>query len=106
LIAARSVANSTLVKCCWCGGDPNWGRIMDALGYSRAKVTEALVDIAYDGVPAVRKGVAAKTPLARLKRIVVKPSFTVNINLHLGDGHCTMHTCDLTEKYVTLNKGE
>lgn len=106
VIAARSVANSTLVKCCWCGGDPNWGRIMDALGYSRARVNEALVDIAFDGVPSVRKGVATKTPLARLKRIVAKPSFTVDINLHLGSGQCTMHTCDLTEKYVTLNKGE
>jgi hypothetical protein len=37
-IAARAVANSVLVKTSWCGGDPNWGRILDALGYSRARI--------------------------------------------------------------------
>jgi len=105
-IAARAVANSTLVKCCWCGGDPNWGRIMDALGYSRAKVDDDSVDIAFNGVAAVRNGIATHAPLARLKKIVAAPSFTVDIDLNLGRGRCTIHTCDLTEKYVTLNKGE
>jgi glutamate N-acetyltransferase/amino-acid N-acetyltransferase len=104
--AARTICNSVLVKTSWCGGDPNWGRILDAIGYSRAKVREELVDIAYDGVPAVRRGVPAKTPLAKLKKIVVRPTFTIDIHLHLGRGHCAMHTCDLTEKYVELNKGE
>ena len=105
-IAARSVANSVLVKTSWCGGDPNWGRIMDALGYSRARVREELVDIAYDGVPAVRRGIPAKTPLAKLKKIVAHPTFTIDIHLHLGRGHCEIHSCDLTEKYVELNRGE
>src|SRR5204863_8765666 len=45
--AARAVGNSALVKTSWCGGDPNWGRIIDALGYSSAKVVEEKVDIAY-----------------------------------------------------------
>jgi glutamate N-acetyltransferase/amino-acid N-acetyltransferase len=105
-IAARAVANSVLVKTSWCGGDPNWGRILDAVGYSRARVREELVDIAYNGVPAVRRGMATRTPLAKLKKIVAQPTFTIDIHLHLGHGHCTMHTCDLTEKYVELNKGE
>ena len=105
-IAARAIANSTLVKCCWCGNDPNWGRILDAIGYSRAKVREAAVEISFNGVPAVRGGVATRTPPARLKKIVAEPSFTVDVNLHLGRGQCTIYTCDLTEKYVTLNKGE
>jgi glutamate N-acetyltransferase/amino-acid N-acetyltransferase len=105
-IAARAVANSVLVKTSWCGGDPNWGRILDALGYSRARIHEDLVDIAYNGVPAVRGGMAARTPLAKLKKIVAQPTFTIDIRLHLGRGHCAMHTCDLTEKYVELNKGE
>jgi glutamate N-acetyltransferase/amino-acid N-acetyltransferase len=105
-IAARAVVNSTLVKCCWCGGDPNWGRLMDALGYSRAKVTEELVDIAYDGVPAVRGGMPTRTPLAKLKKIAEKREFTIDIDLNLGRGRCSMYATDLTEKYVTLNKGE
>ena len=45
--AARAVANSALVKTSWNGGDPNWGRIIDALGYSSAKVVEEKVDIGY-----------------------------------------------------------
>src|SRR5262249_34881173 len=45
--AARAVANSALVKTSWHGGDPNWGRIIDALGYSAAKVVEEKVDIGY-----------------------------------------------------------
>jgi glutamate N-acetyltransferase/amino-acid N-acetyltransferase len=105
-IAARAIANSTLVKCCWCGNDPNWGRIMDAIGYSAATVREELVDIAFGGVPAVKKGIATRTPHARLKKIVSEPTFTVDVNLHLGRGKCTVYTCDLTEQYVTLNKGE
>jgi glutamate N-acetyltransferase/amino-acid N-acetyltransferase len=105
-MAARSVANSLLVKTSWCGGDPNWGRILDALGYSRAKVDEDLVDVAYNAVPAVRGGMATRTPLARLRKIVAQPTFTIDVHLHLGRGHCTMHTCDLTEKYVELNRGE
>jgi len=105
-MAARAVANSVLVKTSWCGGDSNWGRILDAVGYSRARVVEDRVDIAYNGVPAVRRGMATRTPLAKLKKIVAQPTFTIDIHLHLGHGHCTMHTCDLTERYVELNKGE
>jgi glutamate N-acetyltransferase / amino-acid N-acetyltransferase len=44
-VAAEAVANSTLVKCAWFGGDPNWGRIIDAIGYSGARVREEMVDI-------------------------------------------------------------
>jgi glutamate N-acetyltransferase/amino-acid N-acetyltransferase len=105
-IAARAVANSVLVKTSWCGGDPNWGRILDALGYSRARVDADLVDVAYEGLAAVRGGIPARTPAAKLKKIVAQPTFSIDIHLHLGRGHCTMHTCDLTEKYVELNKGE
>jgi glutamate N-acetyltransferase / amino-acid N-acetyltransferase len=105
-IAARAVANSVLVKTSWCGGDPNWGRIMDALGYSAARIQEDRVEIAYDGVVAVRKGLAAKVSAARLKAIVARPMFAIDIHLHLGPGRCTLWTTDLTEKYVELNKGE
>lgn len=104
--AARAVCNSALVKCSWCGGDPNWGRLMDAIGYSRAKIDEAKVDIAYDGLLAVKNGQPSRTPVAKLRKIVKQPAFTIRIDLHLGHGRCTMHASDLTEDYVTFNKGE
>ena len=66
-IAARSVANSLLVKTSWVGEYPNWGRIMDALGYSDAKVDEERVEIRYDDRLAAKKGVAADTPLGDLQ---------------------------------------
>src|SRR5437764_14797093 len=44
---ARAVANSTLVKTSWFGGDPNWGRILGAIGYSRAKIDESKIDVGY-----------------------------------------------------------
>ena len=105
-IAARSVGNSVLVKTSWCGGDPNWGRIMDSLGYSRAHVVADKIDIAYDGLLAVRGGRPTKTPMLKLRAVVGNPDFTIDINLRLGSGRCTLYTCDLTEKYVELNKGE
>jgi len=104
--AAAAVANSTLVKCSWCGGDPNWGRIMDALGYSGARVREEQVEIYYDGLCLVQNGVRNKVPHARIRKIVGKDSFAININLHIGQGEHTIYTTDLTEKYVRFNKGE
>jgi glutamate N-acetyltransferase / amino-acid N-acetyltransferase len=50
--AARAVANSALVKTSWHGGDPNWGRIIDALGYSPAKIVEEKIDIGYSALAA------------------------------------------------------
>jgi len=59
--AARAVANSPLVKTSWHGGDPNWGRIIDAVGYSPATVVEEKVDIGYSAP-------GSKTILWSLKR--------------------------------------
>ena len=53
--AARAVANSALVKTSWHGGDPNWGRIIDAIGYSPATVVEEKIDIGYCAPVARRK---------------------------------------------------
>ena len=104
--AADAVANSMLVKCAWYGSDPNWGRILDAVGYSGARVREELVDIFYDGVSAVLGGVASRTPPAKIKAVVSAAEFTVHINLHLGTAEHTIYTTDLTPAYVRFNMGE
>jgi glutamate N-acetyltransferase/amino-acid N-acetyltransferase len=101
--AARAVANSLLVKTCWHGDYPNWGRIMDAIGYSSAKVDETKVDIFYDSLPAVRNGVAAKTPIQELSKVQQQEQFTVTIRLHLGKGEAEIYTCDCSEEYVRIN---
>jgi len=104
--AAEAVANSVLAKCAWYGGDPNWGRIMDAIGYSPAKIREEMVDIYYDGLIAVQNGVAANTPFEKLQEVVANKRFTITIDLHLGEAEYTVYTTDLTTRYVELNMGE
>jgi len=105
-LAALAVAKSELVKTSWTGGDPNWGRIMCALGYSGARVREEMVEIYYDGSLAVMHGQPAKTPKARLLKVVRQKKFTITIHLHSGSGEYSILTTDLTEEYVRINKGE
>ncbi|MEI8233169.1 MAG: bifunctional glutamate N-acetyltransferase/amino-acid acetyltransferase ArgJ [Verrucomicrobiota bacterium] len=104
--ASEAVANSTLTKCCWFGGDPNWGRVMDAIGYSGARVHEETVDIYYDGLIAVQNGTAAATPFSKLKEVVANPRFTITVDLHMGEAEYTVFTTDLTTAYVEFNMGE
>lgn len=102
-IAARAVANSNLVKTSWAGIRCNWGRVMDALGYSDARVAEEKVDIRYDGLSAVRRGIQGSVPRERLSEVIQKPEFTIDIDLHLGRGSAVVYTCNFTEDYVKIN---
>jgi glutamate N-acetyltransferase / amino-acid N-acetyltransferase len=109
--AARAVANSPLVKTSWHGGDPNWGRIMDALGYSAATVVENLVDIGYSA-PGSRRvlwslkgGQPTKATFPQLCEAVSPAEFELHIRLNLGRAGAVMHAADLTEAYVDFNKG-
>ncbi len=132
-LAARAIAESPLNKCSFAGGDPNWGRLMDALGYSGARVNEEKVEIRYDDVLAVKNGIVAAGDLPRtegrgdrgpsagsgqasrsqrerlqkrLKKICARKEFTITVNLHISRGSATIYTCDLTEQYVQENLGE
>jgi glutamate N-acetyltransferase/amino-acid N-acetyltransferase len=110
--AARAVANSALVKTSWFGGDPNWGRIIDALGYSAATVVENKVDIAYSRpggkkrVYSLKRGQPASVSFKALCQAVAEKEFDLHINLNLGRASAVMYTCDLTEEYVDFNKGD
>ena len=104
--AAEAIANSVLVKCAWNGGDPNWGRIVDAVGYSGAAVREEMLDVFYNGVVAVKQGMASRTPPAKLAEIVRAERFTVHVHLHLGGEEYVVYTTDLSTDYVRLNRGE
>jgi glutamate N-acetyltransferase/amino-acid N-acetyltransferase len=121
--AARAVANSPLVKTSWHGGDPNWGRIMGALGYSPAKIIEEKVDIGYSlpAAPAsaksasarqgkilwsLRRGQPAKATFRQLCAAVAPKEFDLHINLNLGRAGAVIYADDLTEAYVDFNKGD
>jgi glutamate N-acetyltransferase / amino-acid N-acetyltransferase len=110
--AARAVANSALVKTSWHGGDPNWGRIIDALGYSSAKVVENRVDIGYSAPGArailwsLKRGQPTGTSFKTLCAAVARREFDLHIRLNLGKAGALMYAADLTEAYVDFNKGD
>jgi glutamate N-acetyltransferase/amino-acid N-acetyltransferase len=110
--AARAVANSALVKTSWHGGDPNWGRIIDALGYSPAKIVEAKVDIGYSSANSktilwsLKRGQPTKATFKQLCAAVAPKEFDLHINLNLGQAGAVIYAADLTEKYVDFNKGD
>jgi glutamate N-acetyltransferase/amino-acid N-acetyltransferase len=110
-IAARAVANSALVKTSWFGGDPNWGRVLCAMGYSSARIEETKVDVGYSAagkreiVFALRRGQPTKATLRTLAKITGQPEFDLHIFLHAGSHDCVLYASDLTEEYVEFNKG-
>nr|WP_256199702.1 bifunctional glutamate N-acetyltransferase/amino-acid acetyltransferase ArgJ [Verrucomicrobium spinosum] len=103
---AETVAKSMLVKCSWHGGDPNWGRVMHAVGYAKARIREELVDIYFGGLCATKGGLATNTPVKELEKVTAKPKFTVTIDLNLGDASYNVFTTDLSEEYVDFNSSE
>jgi len=107
-LAARAIANSQLVKSAWAGGDPNWGRILDAAGYSGAKFDPDKVEIAYGGMKAARNGMGCQDMKGELKlrKIAARKGFSVLVDLHAGKGEARLLTTDLTEEYVRLNLTE
>jgi len=110
--AARAVANSALVKTSWHGGDPNWGRIIDAIGYSPATVVEEKVDIGYSAPDSKRilwslkRGQPTKATFRELCAAAAPKEFELHINLNLGKASAVMYAADLTEHYVDFNKGD
>ena len=109
---ARSVANSALVKTSWHGGDPNWGRIIDAIGYSAAKVVEEKIDIGYSTsggkrvLWSLKRGQPTKATFKQLCETTAPKEFDLHIGLNLGRGAAIMYAADLTEEYVDFNKGD
>ena len=110
-LAAKSIISSSLFKSAVFGGDPNWGRIVSAIGYSGCDLNPDIVTIAIaddeDEVDLVRKGeilAFENTPyLERAEKIMQSKNVTVNIDMYLGDGQATAWGCDLTYDYVKIN---
>ena len=110
-LAAKSIISSSLFKSAVFGGDPNWGRIVSAIGYSGCDLNPDIVTISVaddeDDVDLVRKGeilAFEDTPyLERAEKIMQSKNVIVNIDMDLGDGCATAWGCDLTYDYVKIN---
>ncbi|HIJ90208.1 MAG: bifunctional glutamate N-acetyltransferase/amino-acid acetyltransferase ArgJ [Desulfobulbaceae bacterium] len=102
--AARTVANSNLVKTAFFGEDANWGRIIAALGRSGAQFDQQKVDIAFDDVFMVKHGLGQGAEVeARATAVLKKPEFVVTVDLHAGEASKDIHTCDFSIDYVKIN---
>ncbi len=102
-LAARAIAASPLVKTAVHGCDPNWGRIIAALGRSGSQVEEAKLDLFLADVCLMGKGKPTSFDRERAKAILGQDEVNIRLCLNLGDGEATAWGCDLSEEYVKIN---
>jgi glutamate N-acetyltransferase/amino-acid N-acetyltransferase len=101
---ARSIAHSPLVKTAWAGSDPNWGRILAAIGYAGVAIDPALVDISFGELEICRGGcLSPRFNEAATHDYLKQRDLTVHVDLGLGSGSCRFWTTDLTTEYVRIN---
>jgi len=101
--AAMSIAKSPLVKTAFFGQDPNWGRILCAVGYSGSNVQPARTSLAIGGVTIVEAGLGARYDEALLRKVMSEKDITVVVDLGLGQEAATVWTCDFSYEYVKIN---
>jgi len=102
-LAARTVAGSSLVKAAMHGSDPNWGRIVAALGRSGAGVTETKLDVYLQDVCVMKQGRPVPFDKQEVGTKLTHREVLLRLNLNLGSGGATAWGCDLSEEYVTIN---
>ena len=102
-IAARTIASSLLVKSAVYGVDPNWGRLLAALGRSQAEAVEDKLDLFINGVCIMEAGKPVPFHRDAVVALMRGEEVTFRIALNLGDEDATAWGCDLTEEYVVIN---
>jgi len=103
-VAAYAVANSMLVKTAIGAADPNWGRIVQALGASRAKLNPERLLLRIGEASIVRRGCyAGEAEEEKARKVMRRPAYEIRIDLGMGRGESEVLTCDLTEEYVRIN---
>jgi glutamate N-acetyltransferase/amino-acid N-acetyltransferase len=100
---ARAIATSTLCRCAFAGGDPNWGRFVCAAGTAGVDLDPDRIAVTIDGVPVSRRGRPIAGALARARRRMARREFRVELALGQGRGRGRMLTSDLTVEYVHFN---
>ena len=101
--AAKTIASSSLVKSAVYGADPNWGRVLAALGRSGAAAEEDKVDLFVNGVCIMEAGKPIPFHREAVVALMKRPEVTFRLHLNLGPGQATAWGCDLTEEYVIIN---
>ena len=97
---ARTISRSNLFKCAIFGNDPNWGRVLSAVGTTKAAFDPAKLDVSFNGVPVC---VAGAPGVDRSQVDLTPRAVQIDVNLHAGDQEATILTNDLTYDYVKEN---
>jgi len=100
---ARAIAHSLLVKTAWAGADPNWGRILAAVGASGVALDPRRVTISIGNQPVCRHGLSCKFDRRRAHAEMSKPSYEIRVRLGRGRAAASYLTADLTAEYVRIN---
>lgn len=101
---ARAIAHSPLCKTAWSSGDPNWGRIMAAAGYSGVNFNPETVSVDIGGLNVFRQGMRApEFDEAATHAAMSAREYVIHLDLGQGDSFCRFVTCDLTHEYVSIN---
>ena len=100
---ASAIANSPLVKTAWAGADPNWGRILAAIGYSGVLVRQQRVNIYLGDQQVCRKGAAYPFDKALAHAYMMEPVYDIRVILGAGSETLEYFSCDLTAEYVRVN---
>ena len=101
--AARSVTLSPLWQCALAGGDPNWGRIVAALGASGCALDPNTFDISIGNVQVTKQGMAGDYRQEDARAAMAGSEVPITIDLHLGEAQATAWGCDLTHGYIDEN---
>ncbi|MDA0263622.1 MAG: bifunctional glutamate N-acetyltransferase/amino-acid acetyltransferase ArgJ [Chloroflexi bacterium] len=102
-MAAKTITSSLLVKSAVYGADPNWGRLIMALGRSGAETVESKIDLYINGVCIMESGKPVPFHRDAVVALMRTDEVTFGVNLNLSDGQATAWGCDLTEEYVVIN---
>ena len=109
--SAKAIAGSTLVKSALFGADPNWGRIVAAVGYSGAEMDEKSIDVTFESgdkrVEIVKKGSILATEgsqeLQKAEELMKNEEIKIIVDINLGEYSATAYGCDLSYEYVRIN---
>ncbi|MFC2072306.1 bifunctional glutamate N-acetyltransferase/amino-acid acetyltransferase ArgJ [Chloroflexota bacterium] len=102
-LAARTVVSSSLVKAAVHGADPNWGRIIAAVGHSGVEVIESNIDLCIGDVSVVKGGSPLPFSEQSVVRVLKQNEVPISVHLNLGTASATAWGCDLSKEYVTIN---
>jgi glutamate N-acetyltransferase/amino-acid N-acetyltransferase len=102
--AARTIASSSSVKTAMHGNDPNWGRIVAAMGASRVELVQERLDVYLNNTCVMKRGCPTPCDKGEIRTALAKTvNVLIRVCLNLGSGQATAWGCDLSEEYVTIN---